>query len=467
MRRLALTLVGLAAGVVEVALAYRTGRPPGIIGGGWRLLATLAAWWAAFAVAVLALRAAPRRVALAAVLLLSVAVRLAALNPKAPLSNDLYRYAWDGRVQAAGIDPYRYPADAAALQPLRHGHWLWSLAPGCVPPRSPACTQINRPSARTIYPPGAQLYFLALHAAGASRLRDTGYELAGLAADLAVLGLLWALLRARGRDARWVGVYGLCPAPVVEYVQNAHVDVIATLTILLAVEMARRQRPVAGAVASAVGFLVKLYPGAMLVLALRRRPGRALAAFLAVVAVAYLPHMLAVGPKVLGFLPTYLQQEHYDNGARYQLLDLVGVHGRAASTVVAAAVAAAGLAGLRASVAPETAARRILGVLLLATSPVQTWYGVAVVALVVLDGAWWWLAVVAASYPLYFATILDGPASPVALRVGQASFAAAAAAVLLGAAGAAWAGWADGGSVRLAALAGRSGGRNRRPGGRR
>jgi hypothetical protein len=40
------------------------------------------------------------------------------------LSDDLYRYAWDGHVQASGIDPYRYPPDDPRLSGLRDP-WLW------------------------------------------------------------------------------------------------------------------------------------------------------------------------------------------------------------------------------------------------------------------------------------------------------------------------------------------------------
>ena len=46
------------------------------------------------------------------VLVVAVAAR-ALLVPGAPtLSDDAYRFVWDGRVQAAGFNPYRYvPAD--------------------------------------------------------------------------------------------------------------------------------------------------------------------------------------------------------------------------------------------------------------------------------------------------------------------------------------------------------------------
>ena len=35
------------------------------------------------------------------------------------LSDDMFRYVWDGRVQAHGISPYRYPPDAPQLVFLR------------------------------------------------------------------------------------------------------------------------------------------------------------------------------------------------------------------------------------------------------------------------------------------------------------------------------------------------------------
>src|ERR1700723_4650051 len=70
------------------------------------------------------------------------------------LSSDIYRYVWDGRVQAAGINPYRYfPADQA-LALLRDG----TIFP-----------HINRAdTAVTIYPPVAQFFFLIITRIGES-----------------------------------------------------------------------------------------------------------------------------------------------------------------------------------------------------------------------------------------------------------------------------------------------------------
>src|SRR5713226_1690419 len=62
------------------------------------------------------------------------------------LSNDMFRYIWDGRVQASGINPYRYPSNAPELASLRDPD-IWM--------------RMNRLDATTIYPPGAQLVFAA------------------------------------------------------------------------------------------------------------------------------------------------------------------------------------------------------------------------------------------------------------------------------------------------------------------
>src|ERR1700757_5463687 len=58
---------------------------------------------------------------LAVVLVFAALLRLTVLFASPYLSDDIYRYVWDGRVQAAGINPYRFvPADPA-LQGLRDG----------------------------------------------------------------------------------------------------------------------------------------------------------------------------------------------------------------------------------------------------------------------------------------------------------------------------------------------------------
>ena len=64
----------------------------------------------------------------------------------------------------------------------------------------------------------------------------------------------------------------------------------------------------------------KIYPGLVLVSLLRRRPVPVLGCAAGLVALSYLPHVLAIGPDVLGYLPGYLKEERYTSGGRFLLL---------------------------------------------------------------------------------------------------------------------------------------------------
>jgi alpha-1,6-mannosyltransferase len=111
------------------------------------------------------------------VLGVAVALRMLLLTVPPTLSSDIYRYVWDGRVQANGINPYRYiPADPA----------LASLRDAVIYP------QINRADyARTIYPPFAQMAFAAVGRIWDSvmgmRLAMLGFEALGIICLLRLL----------------------------------------------------------------------------------------------------------------------------------------------------------------------------------------------------------------------------------------------------------------------------------------
>jgi hypothetical protein len=62
----------------------------------------------------LAIRTRATRSRLLIVIIFAVLFRVGLLFSAPYLSDDIYRYVWDGKVQAAGVNPYRYiPADPA------------------------------------------------------------------------------------------------------------------------------------------------------------------------------------------------------------------------------------------------------------------------------------------------------------------------------------------------------------------
>jgi len=238
--------------------------------------------------------------------ILAVAAILRLLLLLAPpyLSDDVYRYVWDGKVQAAGVNPYRYVPAAPELAPLRDD---------AIYPR------INRRgSAVTIYPPAAQAFFLATTRVSGS---VTWMKVSMVAWEALAVGLLLVLLRRAGRPEPWVLLYAWHPLPVWEFAGNGHLDAAAIAWILVALLARERGRTGLAGVALGLATLTKLYPLALLPALWRPGDRRLPLALGATVAVGYLPY-LGAGAGVLGYLPGYLDEEGLRSGARYWLLQV-------------------------------------------------------------------------------------------------------------------------------------------------
>lgn len=433
----AVLAVGVAAGLLILPVAHDLAHVVPIVGGprwvspaqrsadGHRVARDLLVWWALFAAAAATLARAPRRAAVAAALVLGVVIPVAALSHRATLSNDLYRYDWDGRVQAHGIDPYRYPPADPHLAGLR-SEWLWPTPLDCARLGKPAgCWRINRVTERTIYPPVAEGWFTVAAGLIPIGAQDVGWEIAGLVLASAVSGVLLVTLRRSRGDPRRVAWWSLCPLVPVEAVQNAHVDTLAALTVALALMLARRGATLTAAGVGAAAVLTKLYPALLIPAVVRRRPWAGSLVAAATVALAYLPHVLAVGPRVLGYLPGYLHEEGYTGGRRFLLLNALGVPQRWAAVAALLAMVAVIAFSWRREADPAVAGGSVLLAAFLFATPVQPWYGLTLVAVAVLAARPEWLAVSAAGYPLYVALF----AGSHAIGWGTGSYAAAAALV--------------------------------------
>jgi hypothetical protein len=115
--------------------------------------------------------------------------------------------------------------------------------------------------------------------------------------------------------------------------------------------------------------------------------------------VVYIPHVLRVGGKVIGFLPGYLQQENYTSGTRYGIVGLF-VTGPLASVVAVLILAAIALAVLEFADPgrPWQGAMYMTAGALAVTTPHYQWYSLLLVMLVALDGRPEWLAFAAGGY---------------------------------------------------------------------
>jgi succinate dehydrogenase hydrophobic anchor subunit len=244
--------------------------------------------------------------------------RLVLLPSPVVLSSDLYRYLWDGRVQLAGVNPYRYPPEAVELAPLRDP----VIHPG-----------INRPAKRTVYPPGAQATFALVAAVAPNSI--VGWRLFLLGCEVATAVLLLRLLRRMALPASAILLYMWAPLAVFEGVQAGHMDFAMLPAVVLALLWRQEGRMGRAGAALGVAVLMKLYPAVLLLAWRRRGEWRLPGACAAVVAAGYLPYSLGVGPGVLGFLPEYFgSAEDFNIGLRFFLTEAIGLGGEVARGIV-------------------------------------------------------------------------------------------------------------------------------------
>ena len=140
--RWALPALGVALVILGAAgaAAQLQGKTPVVVG-------LVLAQGAVYALAVaLLLRGA--RMGLGWALGVAALLRLTLLFLPPYLSDDVFRYVWDGMVQGAGVNPYRYIPNDPALAALRDAA-IWP--------------NVNRGDyAPTIYPPVAQILFFLI-----------------------------------------------------------------------------------------------------------------------------------------------------------------------------------------------------------------------------------------------------------------------------------------------------------------
>ena len=402
--RWAWVLLGLGAGVVGLVAA-------GAAAAGGRygdLPHEQAVWWVGYAVAAGVAYAAAVGVVRGrelpawtvwAVIGLGLMARAVTWAGPPLMSTDLYRYVWDGRVQAAGINPYRYVPSDPALAPLRDPPaegWHAELV----------FPNINRAeTAKTIYPPAAQGLFALMGLAGPGVWAVKGVM---LGFDLVAMGAGLALLRRAGRPLAWIVVWAWCPLVIWEFAGSGHIDAAAAGVSGLALAAAARGRPGWAGAALGVAVLLKLLPAALFPAVWRRWDWRAPLAAGAVIAAGYACYS-SVGWGVFGYLGGYAAEEGLDGGGLLvlRLLAPVPGWGRAAYGVGAVAL----LGGVAAWVALRPArgvgadvigleALVLAGALIAVLSPHYPWYLTMLVLPAVVVRSW------AALWPVVAAPLL-------------------------------------------------------------
>jgi alpha-1,6-mannosyltransferase len=196
------------------------------------------------------------------ILAVALAARLLILLTHQPaLSDDVYRYALDGRHLASGTNPY--------LVAPRDSPWRELAAP------------VNNPELHTIYLPASQWTFGAVAAmlpsATSPAAASRAFRAAMIAAETIAIALLLLLLHRCGRSPWTAAFYAWHPLALCEIAGSGHQEALG-LPLLLGAALLwslRPQRPWLWSAPLAAATLVKPVVLPVAILMLRGRPWRA------------------------------------------------------------------------------------------------------------------------------------------------------------------------------------------------
>lgn len=183
----------------------------------------------------------------------SLALQLVLLLHLPNLSDDYFRFIWDGQLAANGVSPYGVlpPAVLDAVKPT-------------VPLSEPLFAQLNdlQKSNYTCYPPFNELFF-ALPALLFPKSILANVVLMRVFILLANLGTALVgmrVLRALGRHPGDILYYSLNPLVIVELAGNLHFEAVMVFFLVLALHFAIGKKHLLAGTALALSVSVKLVP---------------------------------------------------------------------------------------------------------------------------------------------------------------------------------------------------------------
>lgn len=382
----------LPAGLAELVFLAALGWWPAAQAPAWRA-ALFAGAFTAYALAALRVKDARGGGALVWLTALALRLVLLPLDPAPPA--DVYRYLWDGHIQAAGFGPFgRTPLD-----------------PELVGLRTPWFHLIPGAGDATPYPPLAQIAFLLVSLAGGALLQA---KLLWIGLDLATAWVLGRIAHHTGRSRRLTQILWLwSPLLLVEVAWNAHHIPLALFPLSLVVLLARA--PAASGVALGLGAMAA--PAVLTAVpALARRGGhRLVLGCIAGMAVAGVPYLLAWPASLTAPLGPFLSGGHLEG--LYLLLGSA-LPGDLAPRLVALA----GVLGVSAWAAAkrmraEAALLWVCGAGLLLTPVLHPWYALWILPFAALRISRPWILFTGLAFVPYLAVPAESLASGETLPV--------------------------------------------------
>lgn len=159
-------------------------------------------------------------------IILALLIRAALLGLEPNLSDDYFRYIWDGRLLTAGYNPFMYLPSELQNSTIYEQLSLGQLYP-----------QLNSPNYFSVYPPVAQALFG--FGAWVSPKSVWGSLLAMrvvyILAELLTIYGLYKLLNLLGKPKEYLLIYALNPLVILELTANLHLEVFMICMLVWAI----------------------------------------------------------------------------------------------------------------------------------------------------------------------------------------------------------------------------------------
>lgn len=182
---------------------------------------------------------------------LGVFLRLILLFSIPNLSDDVYRYLWDGRLLANGIHPFSYVPSYFVDN---------NILPSTL--NQELFNKLNSPNYFTIYPPVAQFVFwiAAKIAADNIAFGIIVIRVFIIGAEIGSIYLIRKLLAAFHLPAKNILLYALNPLVILELSGNLHLEAFMIFFLLFSIDLLRRNKWLYSSVFFALAICAKLIP---------------------------------------------------------------------------------------------------------------------------------------------------------------------------------------------------------------
>jgi hypothetical protein len=218
----------------------------------------------------------PQKQTLTIIIAVSIIIRLLMTLSVPTLSDDIYRYAWDGKIQTAGFNPYMHSPDDKALSGLRDKE---------------VYAGIFEKKGSSIYPPVSQAFFFI------SALPDVRpvYALKLLLSlvDIASIVLLVFILKHLKMDPNRIVFYAWNPLVIFEISHSGHIDGLVVFFLLAAILLRLKDRGFSSGAFSGLAIGTKIFPAILLPALIKKRDFKIPAGIAVALGLAYLPYIKA------------------------------------------------------------------------------------------------------------------------------------------------------------------------------